>query len=67
MCGLSPIKVLGTPISTLITSEDRELFNNALAEINIPVARSTAVSTVDDALKAAAEAWKYRSLPLVIG
>ena len=48
--------MLGTPISTLIASEDRELFNNALAEINIPVARSTAVSTVDDALKAAAEA-----------
>jgi hypothetical protein len=47
------VKVLGTPIQTLITSEDRDLFVKALNEINIPVAQSTAVSTVDDALKAA--------------
>ncbi|KXN70539.1 putative carbamoyl-phosphate synthase arginine-specific large chain [Conidiobolus coronatus NRRL 28638] len=49
------VKVLGTPIQTLITSEDRDLFVKALNEINIPVAQSTAVSTVEDALKAAEE------------
>ncbi|OZJ05855.1 Carbamoyl-phosphate synthase arginine-specific large chain [Bifiguratus adelaidae] len=49
------VKVLGTPIQTLITSEDRDLFAKALAEIDIPVAQSTAVETVDDALNAASE------------
>ncbi|KAG2159137.1 carbamoyl-phosphate synthase [Suillus bovinus] len=49
------IKVLGTPIRTLEVSEDRELFVQALKEIDIPVAQSTAVSTVNDALDAAAQ------------
>ncbi|KAF5380554.1 hypothetical protein D9615_004705 [Tricholomella constricta] len=40
------VKVLGTPIRTLEVSED---------QINIPVAQSTAVSTVNDALTAAEE------------
>ncbi|KAH3667017.1 hypothetical protein WICMUC_005364 [Wickerhamomyces mucosus] len=47
------IKVLGTPIKTLETSEDRDLFAQALKEIDIPIAESIAVDTVDDALKAA--------------
>ena len=47
------IKVLGTPIQTLITSEDRDLFVKALNEIDIPVAQSTAVDSVEEALKAA--------------
>ncbi|CAM9014754.1 unnamed protein product [Wickerhamomyces anomalus] len=47
------LKFLGTPIKTLETSEDRELFAQALKEINIPIAESIAVETVDDALKAA--------------
>lgn len=47
------IKVLGTPIKTLETSEDRDLFAQALKEINIPIAESVAVETVDDALAAA--------------
>ncbi|KAI8972342.1 large subunit of carbamoyl-phosphate synthase [Pilobolus umbonatus] len=47
------IKVLGTPIKTLITSEDRDLFVKALNEIDIPVAQSTAVDSVEEALKAA--------------
>ncbi|KAG1818331.1 hypothetical protein EV424DRAFT_1472759 [Suillus variegatus] len=47
------IKVLGTPIRTLEVSEDRELFVQALKEIDIPVAQSTAVSTVSAALDAA--------------
>jgi carbamoyl-phosphate synthase large subunit len=62
------IQVLGTPIRTLEVSEDRELFVQALGgtfvfaslcsltsslEINIPVAVSTAVTSVNEALKAA--------------
>ncbi|KAG8856190.1 carbamoyl-phosphate synthase (glutamine-hydrolyzing) cpa2 [Serendipita sp. 411] len=47
------IQVLGTPIRTLEVSEDRELFVHALNEIDIPVAVSTAVTSVPDALKAA--------------
>lgn len=47
------VKVLGTPIKTLITSEDRDLFAQALNEIKIPIAESVAVETVDAALEAA--------------
>ncbi|PPQ88452.1 hypothetical protein CVT25_011577 [Psilocybe cyanescens] len=48
------VKVLGTPIRTLEVSEDRELFVEALKEIDVSVAQSTAVSTVNAALDAAA-------------
>ena len=47
------VKVLGTSVQTLKTSEDRDLFARALEEINIPIAKSIAVSTVDEALDAA--------------
>ncbi|EAU91591.1 carbamoyl-phosphate synthase subunit arginine-specific large [Coprinopsis cinerea okayama7 len=47
------VKVLGTPIRTLEVSEDRDLFVQALKEIDIPVATSTAVSSVPAALEAA--------------
>lgn len=47
------VKVLGTPIKTLETSEDRDLFALALKEIDIPIAESIAVESVDDALDAA--------------
>ena len=47
------VKVLGTSIQTLRTSEDRDLFAKALKEIDIPIAESIAVSTVDEALAAA--------------
>lgn len=47
------VRVLGTSIRTLETSEDRDLFAQALKEINIPIAESIAVNTVDEALKAA--------------
>ncbi|ESK93651.1 carbamoyl-phosphate synthase arginine-specific large chain [Moniliophthora roreri MCA 2997] len=49
------IQVLGTPIRTLEISEDRDLFVQALKEIDIPVAQSTAVSSVNAALAAAEE------------
>ena len=47
------VKVLGTSIKTLETSEDRDLFSKALKEIDIPIAESIAVNTVDEALEAA--------------
>lgn len=47
------VKVLGTSTKTLETSEDRDLFAKALKEIDIPIAESIAVSTVDEALEAA--------------
>lgn len=49
------VKVLGTSIQTLRTSEDRDLFAKALKEINIPIAESIAVNTVDKALEAATQ------------
>ena len=49
------VKVLGTPIQTLVVSEDRDLFAKALKEIDIPCATSIAVETVQDALNAAKE------------
>ena len=47
------VKVLGTSIKTLETSEDRDLFAKALKEIDIPIAESIAANTVDEALDAA--------------
>ncbi|CRG92186.1 carbamoyl-phosphate synthase large subunit [Talaromyces islandicus] len=47
------VRVLGTSIRTLETSEDRDLFSKALNEINIPIAESIACNTVDEALDAA--------------
>ncbi|GAA5877417.1 hypothetical protein JCM8547_008793 [Rhodosporidiobolus lusitaniae] len=49
------VKVLGTPIETIITTEDRELFDQALKEIGEKTAKSAACNTVDEAVKAAAE------------
>ena len=47
------VKVLGTSIRTLEVSEDRDLFAKALKQIDIPIAESIAVNSVDDALDAA--------------
>ncbi|CAN8099290.1 unnamed protein product [Discula destructiva] len=47
------VKVLGTSVRTLEVSEDRDLFARALEEIDIPIAKSIAVNTVDEALDAA--------------
>jgi carbamoyl-phosphate synthase large subunit len=49
------IKVLGTPVKSIKITEDRALFKTALHKIGTKTARSTAVYTVDQALKAAAE------------
>ncbi|KAL1870440.1 carbamoyl-phosphate synthase (glutamine-hydrolyzing) cpa2 [Diaporthe australafricana] len=47
------VKVLGTSVHTLELSEDRDLFARALDEINIPIAKSVAVNTIEEALDAA--------------
>ncbi|KAG7531192.1 hypothetical protein FFLO_04551 [Filobasidium floriforme] len=49
------VQVLGTPIKTLEVSEDRDLFVQALNEIDIPAAHSVAVSSIQGALDAAAQ------------
>lgn len=49
------IQVLGTPTSSIRKTEDRELFKNALAEIDVKTAQSRSVSNVSDALIAAQE------------
>ncbi|CCE61983.1 hypothetical protein TPHA_0B03110 [Tetrapisispora phaffii CBS 4417] len=46
------VKVLGTPIDTIITTEDRELFAKAIDEINEKCAKSKAANSVDEALAA---------------
>lgn len=46
------VKVLGTQIDTIITTEDRELFANAIDEINEKCAKSHAANSVEEALTA---------------
>jgi carbamoyl-phosphate synthase large subunit len=46
------IRVLGTPVESINKTEDRALFNKELQTINIPVPRSFACETMDEALKA---------------
>ncbi|KAG7260232.1 hypothetical protein CRUP_014503 [Coryphaenoides rupestris] len=47
------VKVLGTPVESIMATEDRQLFADKLIEINEKIAPSTAVVSVVDALKAA--------------
>ncbi|EGV60700.1 Carbamoyl-phosphate synthase [Yamadazyma tenuis] len=49
------VRVLGTPIDTVITTEDRELFAQAMSEINEKCAKSEACSNVADCVNAANE------------
>ncbi len=46
------LKVLGTPVQSIIDTEDREIFADNLRKINIKTPKSIAVTTIDDALKA---------------
>ncbi|CAB4255137.1 similar to Saccharomyces cerevisiae YJL130C URA2 Bifunctional carbamoylphosphate synthetase (CPSase)-aspartate transcarbamylase (ATCase) [Maudiozyma barnettii] len=46
------VQVLGTQIDTIITTEDRELFANAIDEINEKCAKSEAANSVEEALAA---------------
>jgi len=56
------VEVLGTPISVVIETEDRQLFSDKLHEINEKIAESFAVHTVEDAVEAA----KTIGFPLMI-
>ncbi|MBP9757521.1 MAG: carbamoyl-phosphate synthase (glutamine-hydrolyzing) large subunit [Candidatus Pacebacteria bacterium] len=47
------VRVLGTPVSTIRDTEDRELFVDRLSEIKIKTARSIATRSVPEAKKAA--------------
>ena len=46
-------KILGTPIETIIATEDREIFNEKLREINESLALSYSATTIDEAVKVA--------------
>ena len=47
------VEVLGTPVQTIMDTEDRELFVEKLREIDVKTISSEAVDTVDDALRVA--------------
>jgi len=47
------VQVLGTPVQAIMDTEDRELFVKKLDEIDIKTIKSEAVSTIDDAIRAA--------------
>ncbi len=47
------VQVLGTPISTIIETEDRMLFAQKLAEINETLAKSICASNMEEAVQAA--------------
>ncbi len=47
------VKVLGTPVRAILDTEDRELFARKLDEIEVRTPRSIAVTSIDEAVKAA--------------
>ena len=49
------VKVLGTPVQSIIDTEDREIFNKKLSEINVNYIKSEAVTDFENAKRAANE------------
>jgi carbamoyl-phosphate synthase large subunit len=49
------VRVLGTPTRVIRITEDRNLFKEALAQIEVKTARSLTITTVNDAVEAAQE------------
>jgi carbamoyl-phosphate synthase large subunit len=49
------VRVLGTPVSTIEATEDRQLFVEMLDDIGVKTARSKAVSSAEEAVSAAKE------------
>src|SRR5690554_920277 len=47
------IEVLGTPVQSIMDTEDRDLFVNKLREIGVKSARSQATNSIDEAVQAA--------------
>ena len=56
------LRVLGTPVQSIIDTEDRDIFIDKLNEIDVKTARSRAVTTMDDAIAAGLEI----GFPLII-
>lgn len=49
------LKVLGTPVQSIMDTEDRELFVKKLDEIDVRTIKSHAVENIEDAVKAASD------------
>ncbi|MCU4174759.1 carbamoyl-phosphate synthase (glutamine-hydrolyzing) large subunit [Carboxylicivirga sp. N1Y90] len=49
------VEVLGTPVQSIIDTEDREIFANKLKEIDVKTPISIAVTSVEEAVKASKE------------
>jgi len=49
------VRVLGTPIETIVATEDRQLFATAMEKIGEKCAQSASATTTDEAILAAAE------------
>ena len=49
------VRVLGTPIETIVATEDRQLFAAAMEQIGEKCAQSASATTIDEAVVAAAE------------
>ncbi|MDR0660538.1 MAG: carbamoyl-phosphate synthase (glutamine-hydrolyzing) large subunit [Prevotellaceae bacterium] len=49
------VQVLGTPVRAIMDTEDRELFNQKLEQINVKYIQSEAVTGIDEARRAANE------------
>ncbi|MDR1631418.1 MAG: carbamoyl-phosphate synthase (glutamine-hydrolyzing) large subunit [Dysgonamonadaceae bacterium] len=49
------VQVLGTPVQSIIDTEDRELFVKKLDQIDVKSIKSVAVESIDDALNAAGQ------------
>ncbi|MDH7507334.1 MAG: carbamoyl-phosphate synthase (glutamine-hydrolyzing) large subunit, partial [Candidatus Thermoplasmatota archaeon] len=49
------VEVLGTPIQSILDTEDRDLFAKKIREINLKIPKSKAVNSVDEAVDAAEE------------
>ncbi len=47
------VEILGTPIESILGTEDRDLFVKKIKEINLKVPKSKAVTSVDEAVKVA--------------
>jgi carbamoyl-phosphate synthase large subunit len=47
------VKVLGTPVDTIVATEDRAIFNQKLAEIDVQFPRSGAAETLEQAISLA--------------
>ncbi len=49
------MRVLGTPVQSIIDTEDREAFAQKMGEIGVKIIRSSAVESVDEAAEAASQ------------